>query len=114
MYSRSFYGESEATARPPENYSGTAFTEEKGEDVQKEKVDQASAVLSEKKGGIFSSLLSGFSPRIFESGGALGSLKIPKIGTEELLILAAAAYLFFSKDGDKECAIILFLLIFVT
>ncbi len=44
----------------------------------------------------------------------IGSIKMPKIGTEELLILAAAAYLFFSKDGDKECAIILILLLFVT
>ena len=44
----------------------------------------------------------------------LGSLKMPKIGTEEILILIAAAYLLFSKDGDKECAIILILLLFVT
>lgn len=44
----------------------------------------------------------------------LSSLKMPKIGTEEILILIAAAYLLFSKDGDRECAIILILLLFVT
>ena len=36
-----------------------------------------------------------------------------KIGLEEILIIAAAAFLFFRKDGDTECAIMLLLLLFV-
>ena len=36
-----------------------------------------------------------------------------RLGTEELLLLGIAAFLFFSKDGDKTCAIfLLFLLLF--
>ena len=52
---------------------------------------------------------------IFGDGGLLGglNLKMPKIGTEEILILATAAFLFFSKDGDKESAIILLLLLLI-
>lgn len=34
-------------------------------------------------------------------------------GTEDLLILAIALILFFSKNGDKECAILVLLLLFV-
>ncbi len=36
------------------------------------------------------------------------------IGFEEILIAALALYLFFSKDGDKECAIMLAILLFIT
>ena len=38
---------------------------------------------------------------------------LQKIGTEEILIIATAAFLLFSKDGDKECAIMLLLLLFL-
>lgn len=37
-----------------------------------------------------------------------------RLGTEELLIIAAAIFLLFSKDGDKECAVLLGLLLFIT
>lgn len=40
-------------------------------------------------------------------------ISIPKIGAEEILIIATATFLFFSKEGDKECAIMLFLLLLV-
>ena len=36
-----------------------------------------------------------------------------KIGLEEILIIAAAAFLFFSKDGDIECALMLLVLLFI-
>ena len=47
--------------------------------------------------------------------GLRGALHLDKfkIGTEEMLIIALALFLFLSKEGDKECAIILFLLLFV-
>ena len=37
-----------------------------------------------------------------------------KIGTEEIILIAAAAFLFFTKNGDKECAIMLILLLFLS
>lgn len=54
-------------------------------------------------------------PKNFFSKGSLNSIKdsFKKIGTEELLILALAAFLFFSRDGDRECALMLLALLFV-
>ena len=43
----------------------------------------------------------------------LGQFFPSKIGTEEILIIATALFLLFSKSGDKECAIMLGLLLFV-
>ena len=42
-----------------------------------------------------------------------GKFSLQKIGTEEILIIATAAFLLFSKNGDKECAIMLLLLLFL-
>lgn len=49
---------------------------------------------------------------LFKGLGGLG-LSVPAFGTEDILIIATAAFLFFSKSGDKECAIMLLLLIFI-
>lgn len=38
---------------------------------------------------------------------------LPSLGTEEIILLCAAALLFFSKDGDRECALIILLLLFI-
>ena len=46
-------------------------------------------------------------------GDGYGRFSLPKIGKEEILIIAMAAFLLFSKDGDKECAIMLILLLLV-
>ena len=48
----------------------------------------------------------------------LGNLNIrlpslDKIGFEEILIIAIAAFLFFSADGDRECALILLALLLI-
>ena len=126
MYSRSFYSEPDEVLRPPENYDGNAFNEKNMQLLQSKNTNvpeesnpdtvKTDAEPPPRKQGIFSSLfpiqsLTG----LFGSKetGALSPIKMPSIGTEELLILAAAAYLFFSKNGDKECAILLILLIFV-
>ena len=45
--------------------------------------------------------------------GKNSKFSLQKIGTEEILIIATAAFLFFTKDGDKECAIMLLLLLFL-
>lgn len=75
-----------------------------------------------KPGGIFDSLF-GMLPRggfggIFPAIGAwFGAEKKEGEGTdfsgEDLLILAVAAILFFSKFGDKECALMLLFLLFI-
>ena len=45
--------------------------------------------------------------------GLNGNFGLHKVGKEEILIIATAAFLFFSKEGDKECAIMLLLLLFL-
>ena len=125
MYSRSIYATREDEVRPPENYVGNTFRdiEEKNEEnIPEEFKDdtyEANADPSdtkEKEKSVFSSLFSAPIFRgLFGNKGLpfLSSLSFPKIGTEEILIIAAAVYLFFSKDGDRQCAIMLLLLLLV-
>ena len=47
------------------------------------------------------------------TGMDFGKLSFPKIGTEEILIIGLAIFLFLSRDGDKECAVLLLLLLFI-
>lgn len=111
MYSRSFYGESEEKTLLPENYDGTAFQNSKEESKECTECEAAPKSESVSEAGLFKSggALS------FLSGlfGGLPNIKMPKIGTEEIIILTVAALLFFNKDGDKECAILLLVLLFI-
>ena len=52
---------------------------------------------------------------LFSGGSGLGldKLGLTKLGTEEILIIGLALFLFLSRDGDKECAIILVLLLLI-
>ena len=130
MYSRSYYPDSQERLSLPDNYDGTAFMERDvarendcvqeisfGDTQGSETDTPVHKMIDERSDkGIFSSL--GKSPLlsgIFAKNGLLGSmgLTMPNIGTEEILILATAAFLFFSKNGDRECALILLLLIFI-
>ncbi len=54
-------------------------------------------------GGLFSGL----------SGFDISKLGLAKIGTEEILIIGLAIFLFLSRDGDKECALLILLLLLV-
>ena len=135
MYTRSFFP-TENNLAVPQNYDGTAFdispTEpeariEIGKDTAKErkvspqiepsyreaderepKIENISEEVS--VGAIPKGFLSGILPHglggIFEKG-------FPSLGTEEILLVAVAAFLFFSKGGDRECALMLLLLIFI-
>ena len=108
MYSRSFYGEGEEKTLLPENYDGTAFQSSQPSDNAAAECQAPAEAVSETglfKGGSFP-ILSG----LF---GGLPNIKMPKIGTEEIIILTVAALLFFNKDGDKECAILLLVLLFI-
>lgn len=117
MYSRSFYPDA-GEQSIPENYVGTAFAEQASAEKTSEleisdrSPDTQAVSAQAADGGIFSSItklpiLSG----IFGTG---SKLKMPKLGSEEILIIAIAALLFFSKNGDKECALILIGLLFIS
>ena len=115
MYSRTYPDENTPTFIP-ESYGGTAlgrnesdYIEDK-EEIKEEVYEETSA--KGKDGGFLSfGSLPSFLTNIFPSlrGGKL----FKNFGTEELLIIGAALLLFFSKEGDKECAILLILLLFV-
>ena len=124
MYSRSYYPDTDRMSLP-ENYDGTAFMERTVSEANEESVEpsindntdtQVFKATEEQRHTQKSSfesipMLSG----IFGKGGIFGGLGLhmPNIGTEEILILATAAFLFFSKSGDRECALILLLLLFI-
>ena len=107
MYSRSYYPEEENRQIIPEGYDGTAFQEVAQADAGKEPPQSNAEV--EKVSSI--PLMSGLFGNV--SLPFLDSIKMPKIGTEELLILAVAGFLLFSKNGDRECALILLFLLFI-
>ena len=140
MYSRGFG--TAGDVKLPEKYDGTALIdlppeEEKSSpqqmplfsDTQKREVKispneistdahteaAANAEKSEetKDAGLFSFAPLKLISKIIPDGSHLGKL-IPKIEIEELIILGIAAFLFFSKSGDKECALMLFALIFIS
>lgn len=81
-----------------------------------------------KSGGIFNALFGLFPLGIPQSADGIGGMfraltarlagmKSEGAGigfeSEDLLILALAALLFFSKSGDKECALMLLFLLFI-
>lgn len=114
MYTRSYYPD---TGELPENYGGMAMRAsepppEPREPPSREETTEPAGIFggtgaeSPLKMPIFSSLFS----RI---GAVARPLGIERVGTEELLIIGVALYLLFSKSGDKECAIILLLLLLV-
>lgn len=126
MYSRSYYPEAQERPTLPENYDGTAFMERQEPHtpdgaaeisfIESTDITSDTPVFNRTDGGLLSGL--GRSPLLsglFAKDGFLGGmgLTMPNIGTEEILILATAAFLFFSKSGDRECAIILLLLLFI-
>lgn len=136
MYSRTYFPERDEKINLPDSYDGVAFGELKdsgGFETQNaaEETTPASVIGNpwekgdepppkkepERRGGGF---LSGLFPsqwmkNLFGKDSLFGhdGLWLSKIGTEELLIIATALFLLFSKDGDKECALILLFLLFV-
>lgn len=120
MYSRSYYPDGVGKVNLPQNYDGTAFIErespEQEDSVQASFIDSPQGERDQKEESFFKGLSGGsVLSGLFSKGGLLGglNLKIPEIGTEEILLIAIAAFLFFSKDGDKESAIFLLLLLLI-
>ncbi len=117
MYTRSFYPETNDKISIPENYDGTAFMEKEETVKDSEPVSSdLTKAKSEESEAVFAGfgripLLSG----LFGKGSPLSqlNLRLPTIGTEEILLIATAAFLFFSKDGDKESALLLLFLLLI-
>ena len=129
MYTRSYFSE-DKKIEIPENYDGTAFAEkdivsnEQGKEnisiAEKiEERDTEEAMAKSSKIPFYSALkrlplknVLNLLPFSF-----LGTDKdhgnVRVFGTEEILISAVALYLFFSRDGDVECAIMLIILLFI-
>ena len=136
MYSRSYEKDLPTV---PESYSGVAFREPEHipDDAPKSVPKSAdvrfttspappdpkltattSAEVVEKEESV--SAVSGFFDklqlgRMFSgiSGFDFTKLSLPRIGTEEILIVGLALFLFFSREGDKECAVLLALLLLI-
>ena len=130
MYTRSYFTE-DKKIDIPENYDGNAFRENNTESPLEENVEQTFSAVDEdesvtvgsrtERKGPFSSFfdklpfknLSESFPFPFFKNDSSSRGKL-NFGTEEILICIIALYMFFSKDGDKECAIMLAILIFIT
>ena len=98
MYTREYDIE-----RVPEGYSGVAL----GELAPEPETRECVAPEPPRKPGILGGIEA-----IFK--GLIPS--VPSgfhIGLEEILIIASAALLFFSKERDSECAIMLLVLLFI-
>ena len=137
MYTRSYFTE-DKKIDIPENYDGNAFRENtpgtftEGDSTldmeetsaqhtfankNKEESTESQEALS-KKG--FSPFFERFPIKKLFSGLPFSLFKTSpcsedglSLGTEEILIIIIALYMFFSKDGDKECGIMLALLLFI-
>ena len=101
MYTGSY--PTDADVRIPEGYDGTMLIE----DAQKDDTNIVDTVPAN------TSFLSGIFKGGFDSLFNSTILGRMNIGIEEILIGAAALFLLTSKNGDKESAIMLLLLLFV-
>ena len=107
MYTRNYFDGSEGGM--PRGYDGVALRPE------------PTAVPEETEVALYPKDMPQKAEKVGYGGilqGLLGSLHIglpslDKIGYEEILIIAVAAFLFFSGDGDKECALIMLALLLI-
>lgn len=118
MYTRSCFQDEKKSAIP-ENYDGNAFSEVLGRDDSMLGSAECECDRSEdgpKRGSFNISSILERSPALKSIASLFPRKKGDaefKFGTEEILISAVALYMFFSKSGDKECAIMLLILLFV-
>ena len=125
MYTRTYFTGSDKLSIP-ENYDGNAFRESAAADSaasldsqssdntvlekENENHDKASAVSSFFERLPFKNFFSVLPKKSFFNG---EEKLFKNFGYEELLIALLTLYMFFSKEGDKECAVMLLLLLFV-
>ena len=124
MYTRSYNDTGEILI--PERYGGTSFGQSHPSHNQPQEPEltpknpwENEKVHTSEDESVEESAPTSASPSKLSLGGIFGnifkkeSFSLQKLGKEELLIIATAAFLFFSKEGDKECAIMLLLLLFL-
>lgn len=98
------------THQKDNDYTDESATQANSNPWENERVHTENAEKSEQTFSLLSALpFRNFFSDIFKNG----KFSLQKIGTEEILIIATAAFLLFSKNGDKECAIMLLLLLFL-
>ena len=129
MYSRS-YTKDEGRIKLPDNYNGTAllshedpapeviYTEPKRREIKigvkpeveiEEDTPEVECLCAKEKDEG-----EGFLGGILNKIGSLFDLhRFPKLELEDILLIALAAFLFLSKNGDKECALMLIILVFI-
>ena len=91
----------------PSGYDGTAFENEIEEIKEKLTQEEITEEKSEDV-GLFGKLPFLKGAHIFEG------IKLPTAFTgEDLVLLGLALLLFFTKDGDRECALMIALLLFI-
>lgn len=131
MYTRNYIDDG-GGMNIPQNYDGIAFDTDipdtkntiaasMGEkkisppDMKAEVPESAPTSANAEGSGIFGGFLQklGLKNILPSSIGSLFQLDQFKLGKEEILLIGIALFLLFSKEGDKECAIILLFLLFV-
>lgn len=115
MYTRSYDPDNERTGLP-EGYSGNAMRDRDEPRDDEPKVNPWEKRENDEREsepvGLFGNLfpIQDTFARLFERT----KLSLKNIGFEEILILICAGYLLFSREGDKECAIMLAALLFIS
>ena len=115
MYTRSY---PEKTVDIPDGYGGAAMPRTEPEvdepyisDENKNPWERESEEVGApvKGDSLFGGGLSGIFSGLFQNG----RFSLQNIGFEEILIIAAAAYMLLSRDGDRECGIMLIILLLI-
>ena len=136
MYTRSYFPE-EGGISIPQNYDGNALFDSPSEEptsvgipkttAQETKIsprfeeardipdENYSSEIQEPAEEEAAPAFAGLFPFKLFPGGlkSIFNLDSFHIGTEEILIIAVALFLLFSKGGDKECSVILLLLLLI-
>ena len=123
MYSRGNYNDAPTDViTVPPNYSGSTFSGGSGEETKAFEVESGNKEATSPKDiesnsetekvGLFGNIGNIFGGFTGLKGG-IGE-KIRSIDTEDILLIGLALFLFFSKDGDKECALMLIFLLFLS
>ena len=112
MYTRTY---PEKPSEIPDGYKGTAMS-----DTERTDAGYIGGANPWETAGVSDGESTEASARATEMGGILGGLfqngrfSLQSIGFEEILIIAAAAYMLMSRDGDRTCGIMLLVLLFIS
>lgn len=106
MYTRNYFNEPGAL---PSDYNGIALRENQNDPAEIAEDVPAHKEIHHDNGKKGS---GGFLDGLFGNL-HIGLPSLDKLGYEEILIIAVAAFLFFSDGGDKECAVLLILLLLI-